>query len=90
MPGTNGPNEPTLSVNVLTAPGKAMVGERPKPFGQAPRFESIKSTLLFGEYDAALVDSMMRSLKAATPANWVAVRKLRFRETNSISERRTE
>jgi predicted enzyme related to lactoylglutathione lyase len=25
----------TLSVNVFTAPGKAMVGERPKPFGEA-------------------------------------------------------
>ena len=25
----------TLSVNVFTAPGKTMVGERPKPFGEA-------------------------------------------------------
>jgi len=24
----------TLSVNVFTAPGKVMVGERPKPFGE--------------------------------------------------------
>ena len=63
MPGTNGPKEPTLSVNVFTAPGKTMVGERPKPFGQALGFDSIKSTLSFGEYDAALVDSMMRSLR---------------------------
>jgi len=53
----------TLSVNVFIAPGKAMVGERPKPFGQALGFDSIKSTLIFGEYDAALVDSMMRSLR---------------------------
>jgi len=63
MPVTNGPKEPTLSENVFTAPGKAMVGERPKPFGQALGFDSIKSTLIFGEYDAALVDSMMRSLR---------------------------
>jgi hypothetical protein len=63
MPGTNGPKEPTLGVNVFTAPGKAMVGKRPKPFGQALCFDSIKSTLIFGEYDAALVDSMMRSLR---------------------------
>ena len=90
MPGTNGPKEPTLSVNVFTAPGKAIVGERPKPLGQALGFDSIKSTLIFGEYDAALVDSMMRSLRREAPANWVALRKLRFRETNSISERRTE
>ena len=33
----------SLSVNVFTAPGKAMVGERPKPFG---------------EHDAVLVDAM--------------------------------
>jgi hypothetical protein len=63
MPGTNGPKEPTLSVNVFTALGKAMVGERPQPFGQALGFDSIKSTLIFGEYDAALVDSMIRSLR---------------------------
>ena len=25
----------TLSVNVVAAPGKAMVGKRPKPFGEA-------------------------------------------------------
>jgi hypothetical protein len=62
MPGTNRPKEPTLSVNVFTAPGKTMVGERPN-FGQALGFDSIKSTLIFGEYDAALVDSMMRSLR---------------------------
>jgi len=38
----------TLGVNVFTAPGKAMVGERPKPFG---------------EYDAVLVDARMRWLR---------------------------
>ena len=45
MDGTNGLKETTrvtapvasntLSVNVFTAPGKAMVGERPKPFATA-------------------------------------------------------
>ena len=45
MEGTNGLKQATreiasvassrLSVNVFTAPGKAMVGERPKPFGEA-------------------------------------------------------
>ena len=29
----------TLSANIFTAPGKAMVGERPKPFG--PRVDRI-------------------------------------------------
>ena len=35
MDGTNGLKETSLSVNVFTAPGKTMVGERPKPFGEA-------------------------------------------------------
>ena len=48
----------TLSVNVFTAPGKTMVGERPKPFGEALDFDPITSTLIFGEYDAVLVDAM--------------------------------
>ena len=33
----------TLGVNVFTAPGKAMVGERPKPFGDALGFNPITS-----------------------------------------------
>jgi catechol 2,3-dioxygenase-like lactoylglutathione lyase family enzyme len=44
----------TLNVNVFTAPGKSMVGERPKPFGEALGFDPITSTLIFGEYDAVL------------------------------------
>ena len=37
-----------------------MVGERPKPFGEAPGFDPITSALIFGEYDAVVVDAMMR------------------------------
>jgi hypothetical protein len=44
----------TLDVNVFTAPGKAMVGERPRPFGEALGFDPITSTLIFGEHDAVL------------------------------------
>jgi len=39
------------------------VGERPKLFGEAFDFDSIKSTLTFGQYDAVLVDAMMRWLR---------------------------
>src|SRR5579862_9065458 len=54
MDGTNGPKEATrvtasvasntptsntLRVNVFTAPGKAMVGERPKPVGEPLGFD---------------------------------------------------
>ena len=46
-----------LSVNVFTAPGKTMVGERPRPFGEALGFDPITSTLIFGEHDAVLVDA---------------------------------
>jgi len=61
----------TLSVNVFTAPGKTMVGERPKPFGEAFGFDPITSTLIFGEYDAVLVDAMGTVAEAL--ADWVAL-----------------
>src|SRR5271166_6097805 len=89
MDGTNRLKENTLSVNVFTAPGKAMVGERPKPFGEALGFDPITSTLIFGEYDAVLVDAMGTVAEAEALANWVALHKLRSREIDSISERRT-
>ena len=54
----------TLSVNVFTAPGKPMVGERPKPFGEALGFDPIRSTLIFGEHDAVLVGPMMTVAEA--------------------------
>ena len=34
----------TLGVNVFTAPGKVMVGERPKPFGEPLGFDPMTST----------------------------------------------
>jgi glyoxylase-like metal-dependent hydrolase (beta-lactamase superfamily II) len=63
----------TLSVNVFTAPGKAMVGERPKPFGEAFGFDPITSTLIFGEHDAVLVDAMTTVAEAEALADWVAL-----------------
>jgi hypothetical protein len=83
MDGPNGQKETTrvtapvashtLSVNVFTAPGKAMVGERPKPFGEALGFDPITSTLIFGEYDAVLVDAMTTVAEAEALADWVAL-----------------
>jgi hypothetical protein len=52
MADTNGAKETALSVNVFTAPGKTMVGERPRPFGEPLGFDPITSTLIFGEYNA--------------------------------------
>jgi len=34
----------TLGVSVFTSPGRAMAGERPKPFGEALGFDPITST----------------------------------------------
>ncbi len=70
---TEGVADNTLSVNVFTAPGKAMVGERPKPFGEALGFDPITSTLIFGEHDAVLVDAMMTVAEAEALADWVAL-----------------
>jgi putative intracellular protease/amidase len=58
-----------------------MVGERPRPFREALGFDPITSTLIFGEHDAVLVDAMMTAAEAEALANWVALCKLRFRET---------
>src|ERR1700733_3002889 len=87
MDGTNGLKETkrvtapvasnTLSVNVFTAPGKSMVGERPKPFGEALGFDPITSTLIFGEYDAVLVDAMGTVAEAEALANWIALHAVR-------------
>ena len=73
MDGTNGQKEVVLSVNVFTAPGKTMVGERPKPFGEPFGFDPITSTLIFGEYDAVLVDAMGTVAEAEALADWVAL-----------------
>src|SRR5277367_275146 len=70
---SNTPESNTLSVNVFTAPGKAMVGERPKPFGEAFGFDPITSTLIFGEYDAVLVDAMGIVAEAEALADWIAL-----------------
>jgi len=40
--------------------------------------------------DAVLVDAMTTVAEAEALANWVALHKLRSRETDSISERRTK
>jgi len=63
----------TLGANVFTAPGKTMVGERPKPFGEALGFDPITATLIYGEYDAVLVDAMGTVAEAKALADWVAL-----------------
>jgi len=64
---------PALNINVFTAPEKAMVGERARPFGPPPAFDPSTSTLIFGENDAVLVDTLATVAEAEALANWVAL-----------------
>src|SRR4029077_15785886 len=73
MAGANGPKGTTLGVNVFTAPGKSVVGERPRPFGEPLGWDPITSTLIYGEYDAVLVDTLATVAEAEALANWVAL-----------------
>jgi glyoxylase-like metal-dependent hydrolase (beta-lactamase superfamily II) len=63
----------TLGVNAFAAPGTVMVGERPKPFGEPLGFDPMTSTLIFGEYDAVLVDAMTTVAEPEALADWVAL-----------------
>jgi glyoxylase-like metal-dependent hydrolase (beta-lactamase superfamily II) len=64
---------PTLNMNVFTAPEKEMVGERVRPFGPPPAFDPGTSTLIFGENDAILIDTLATVAEAEALANWVAL-----------------
>lgn len=62
-----------LHFNVFTAPEKAMVGERVRPFGPPLAFDPATSTLIFGENDAVLVDTLSTVAEAEALASWVAL-----------------
>ena len=67
------PSSPPLGVNVFTAPEKAVVGERPRPFGPPLAWDPTTSTLIFGERDAVLVDALATVAEASALADWVAL-----------------
>jgi len=73
MDGVNEFKETRLGVNVFTAPGKTMVGERPKPFGEPFAFDPATSTLVFGDHDAVLVDAMTTVAETEALADWIAL-----------------
>jgi glyoxylase-like metal-dependent hydrolase (beta-lactamase superfamily II) len=62
-----------LGVNVFTAPEKSSVGERPLPIGPPLAWDPTTSTLIFGERDAVLVDSLTTVPEATALADWVAL-----------------
>ncbi len=64
---------PPLSVNVFTAPEKPVVGERPRPFGPPLAWDAMTATLIFGEHDAVLVDTLTTVAEAEALGCWVAL-----------------
>jgi glyoxylase-like metal-dependent hydrolase (beta-lactamase superfamily II) len=64
---------PPLSVNVFTAPEKPLVGERPRPFGPPMAWDPMTSTLIFGENDAVLVDTLTTVAENEALASWIAL-----------------
>jgi len=62
-----------LSVNVFTVPEKAVVGDRPRPFGPPMAWDPMTSTLIFGEDEAVLVDALTTVAEAEALASWVAL-----------------
>ena len=60
-----------LNVNVFTAPEKAIVGERPRPWGPPMAWDATTSTLIFGENDAVLVDTLTTADEAEALARWI-------------------
>jgi glyoxylase-like metal-dependent hydrolase (beta-lactamase superfamily II) len=62
-----------LNVNFFTAPEKAVVGERPRPFGPPMAWDPMTSTLIVGENDAVLVDTLTTVAEAKARASWVAL-----------------
>jgi glyoxylase-like metal-dependent hydrolase (beta-lactamase superfamily II) len=62
-----------LSVNVFTAPEKPMAGERPRPFGPPMAWDPMTSTLIFGEHDAVLVDTLTTVAENEALADWIAL-----------------
>ncbi|MER7186669.1 MBL fold metallo-hydrolase [Streptomyces hyaluromycini] len=66
-------SERALNVNVFTAPEKPLVAERPRPFGAPMAWDPMTSTLIYGEYDAVLVDPLTTVTEAGALADWVAL-----------------
>ena len=60
-----------LNVNVFTAPEKAIIGERPRPWGPPMAWDATTSTLIFGENEAVLVDTLTTADEAEALARWI-------------------
>ncbi len=75
----------TLSVNVCTAPEKALVAGRARPFGPPSAWDLMTSTLVFGESDAVLVDALTTAAKAEALASLSACSAYVSRSSSSVT-----
>jgi glyoxylase-like metal-dependent hydrolase (beta-lactamase superfamily II) len=66
-------HDSAVGVNVFTAPEKPIVGERPRPLGPQMAWDPATSTLVFGQNDAVLIDTLSTVAEAEAPADWVAL-----------------
>ncbi|MGA7624980.1 MAG: hypothetical protein WCA91_15515 [Candidatus Acidiferrales bacterium] len=73
MDGTNGLKETTLSVNVFPPRERPWSASGQSPLAKRSAFDPITSTLIFGEYDAVLVDAMTTVAEAEALADWIAL-----------------
>ena len=63
----------SLDVNVFTAPRRPNVGERPLQIGPPFGWDPTTATLIYGEHDAVLIDTLTTAAEAEALARWVAL-----------------
>src|SRR6476469_4742573 len=72
MPPNAGVAAP-LNVNVFTAPEKPVVAQPPRPFGPPMAWDAMTATLILGERDAVLVDTLTTVAEAEALAGWIGL-----------------
>src|SRR5713101_474922 len=60
-----------LSLNVYVTPMRPMVGTPPQGPGDEPMWSPMSSTLIYGEHDAILVDTLVTFDQVDALADWV-------------------
>src|SRR5487761_909885 len=63
-----------LSLNVYVTPMRPMVGTPPQGPGDEPMWSPMSSTLIYGERDAVLVDTLVTFDQVDALADWVESR----------------
>ena len=71
----------TLEFNVFSSPGKPIHGERPLSLGEAMSWDPMTATLIYGNREAILVDTLTTVREAESLASWI---KLHNRQLTTI------